>query len=406
MKPRLSSLKIENFRMLENLEIKKLGNVNLIVGKNNSGKSTVLEALRVYAGCANPNLLNDISKSRDEIQFEKIMAQDDDFLNDFPIHYQHFFSGRKFPENDDCPIVIGEINNNALHISHVLVAQYQEEKTTADGSIERLKKTKNLSKLTHTLVDGSPIDGENVDILQAIFCKKDESTLYKIVQGDYRPRGNNSRSSLAKLGNINNIDEINCAYIPTTIFSGTDLGTIWDSIVLTDQRELVYQALQIISEDFKELAFIANPNSLNPIYRSRERLIIVKLNGQKPPIPLSSMGDGMLRILSLILNLISAKDGFLLIDEFENGLHYSIQPKVWTLIFKLAKDFNIQVFATTHSKDCVESFSEEVLKNDEVEGVVIRMSRSVAKNNLNAVIAIEYSEESMTTASYQNMEVR
>jgi AAA15 family ATPase/GTPase len=110
--------------------------------------------------------------------------------------------------------------------------------------------------------------------------------------------------------------------------------------------------------------------------------------------------------LSLILNLISAKDGFLLIDEFENGLHYSIQPKVWALIFKLAKDFNIQVFATTHSKDCIESFSEEVLKNDEIEGVVIRISRSVAKNNLNAVIAIEYDEDSMNTTSYQNMEVR
>jgi AAA15 family ATPase/GTPase len=181
---------------------------------------------------------------------------------------------------------------------------------------------------------------------------------------------------------------------------------MWDQIVLTPERELVYQALQIINEHFKELAFIANQDYIRPFSSMEERLIFVKLKNQESPIPLSSMGDGMLRILSLILNLISAKDGFLLIDEFENGLHYSIQPKVWALIFKLAKDFNIQVFATTHSKDCIESFSEEVLKNDEIEGVVIRISRSVAKNNLDAVIAIEYDEDSMNTTSYQNMEVR
>jgi AAA15 family ATPase/GTPase len=324
------------------------------------------------------------------------------------MHFKHFFSGRNFPENDDCPIIIGEIDNNALHISHVLVAQYEEEKTTADGSIERSKKTKILNKPTHTLVDGSPIDGENVDILQAIFCKKNEDTLYKIVQGDYRHRGNIFRSSLAKPSKTNNIDEINCAYIPTTIPENLidKLGHVWDKIALTDKREHVHQALKIIYENFEELTFIANLNPTSPLYRAKERLVIIKIKEQSTPIPLNSMGDGMLCILSLILNLISAKDGFLLIDEFENGFHYSIQPKVWALIFKLAKDFNIQVFATTHSKDCVESFSEEVLKNDEIEGVLIRMSRSVAKNNLNAVIAIEYSEESMTTASYQNMEVR
>ncbi|MEI6730675.1 MAG: AAA family ATPase, partial [Pseudomonadota bacterium] len=56
----LSSLHIKNFRMLEDFQVKKLGKVNLIVGKNNSGKSTVLEALRIYAGGANRYLLEAI----------------------------------------------------------------------------------------------------------------------------------------------------------------------------------------------------------------------------------------------------------------------------------------------------------------------------------------------------------
>ncbi len=63
----LNSLVIKNFRMLEDFKIEKLGRVNLIVGKNNSGKSTVLEALRIYAGNANEELLKTITESHDEI---------------------------------------------------------------------------------------------------------------------------------------------------------------------------------------------------------------------------------------------------------------------------------------------------------------------------------------------------
>jgi len=54
----------------------------------------------------------------------------------------------------------------------------------------------------------------------------------------------------------------------------------------------------------------------------------------------------MTHLFHLIFALVNAKDGFLLIDEFENGLHYTVQPKVWELIFKLAKALNVQVFAS------------------------------------------------------------
>jgi AAA15 family ATPase/GTPase len=62
----LDSLLIRNFRALENFEVSKLGRVNLIVGKNNSGKSSVLEALRIYAGNGQRELLDSISAEHDE----------------------------------------------------------------------------------------------------------------------------------------------------------------------------------------------------------------------------------------------------------------------------------------------------------------------------------------------------
>ena len=59
-----------------------------------------------------------------------------------------------------------------------------------------------------------------------------------------------------------------------------------------------------------------------------------------------------------MLAMMNAKDGILLVDEFENGLHWSVQEEVWEKLFVLAEKLNVQVFATTHSRDCVQAFSE------------------------------------------------
>ncbi len=82
----LESLKIKNFRVLENFEVAKLGRINLIVGKNNSGKSSVLEALRIYAGNGQETILKQISASRDETSNLKTV-----------LTFQDFFTGRVFP---------------------------------------------------------------------------------------------------------------------------------------------------------------------------------------------------------------------------------------------------------------------------------------------------------------------
>lgn len=82
----------------------------------------------------------------------------------------------------------------------------------------------------------------------------------------------------------------------------------------------------------------------------------------KEPLPLYSLGDGMYRALGIALALANARNGILLIDEFENGLYYTVQPDIWQLIFQVARRLNIQVFATTHSWDCIEAFQQAMQK--------------------------------------------
>jgi len=120
----LNSLEIKNFRLLENFQVKKLGQVNLIVGKNNSGKSSVLEALRIYAGNANKALLIKIAKSHNE----KYLLKEDDYLFNTALPFDDLFTGRYFPSPlanekfymDQVGISIGETNDkiNTLMITH------------------------------------------------------------------------------------------------------------------------------------------------------------------------------------------------------------------------------------------------------------------------------------------------
>ncbi len=114
------------------------------------------------------------------------------------------------------------------------------------------------------------------------------------------------------------------------------------------------------------------------------------------------MGDGMNRILTIILALVNATDSYLLIDEFENGLHYTVQEDLWKMIFKLAKELNVQVFATTHSDDCIHAF-ESVLNSEgnQKEGQYLRL------DNINGqIIPTLYSEKELDTAADQRIEVR
>ncbi len=309
----LNSLVIKNFRMLEDFTVEKLGRVNLIVGKNNSGKSTVLEALRIYAGNANRELMINIAENHDEI----IKAYE---LDEIEFSYEELFTDRQY------------FNKK------IFIAEFEEcEKFIV-------------------INDG---------ILATHQSMKNETTP--------------------------------CGFIPTQFISMDELERGWNAINLTDNEEIIIQALQIILPDFKRLAFD---------WDDSKRWVKVKLANLSKPVPLKSLGDGMLRILQIAIKLVSAQGGFLLIDEFENGLHYSVQENVWRLLFEMAEKLDIQVFATTHSWDCVRSFNAIAMEKENIEAVLFRMGRSALNSNKDQVIATVFDKEKLSRMTESDIEVR
>ena len=147
------------------------------------------------------------------------------------------------------------------------------------------------------------------------------------------------------------------------------LGTLWDKIALSDRENDVVEALRIIDPGISAVSMVGGDGRLRP-----RRTAIVRSSNISRPVPLRSFGDGLNRLFGIVLSLVNAKDGILLIDEFENGMHYSVQLNVWRTIFALAQKLDIQVFATSHSWDAIEAFQQAAAETPE-EGTLVRLVR-------------------------------
>lgn len=358
----LKSLYIDKFRGLAQFSVEKLGRVNLIVGPNNIGKSSVLEALRIYAGNANLFLLKNIAKEHDE----KSNLEDLDLADPNPIlPFEAFFTGRRFPKTQEERIVIGE----SLDSENVMTIAF-EKKSINDRNAQKFEDIKiNIGNIN----TGISFDYSNFGI--------------------YTPYP----ADIEKIWP--------CGFVPTQPIASNELSNTWDQLVLTDATTSVRNALKIIAPDFIDLAFVTElsvPNSKS----GNRRYCKVRLASSPIPVPLNSLGDGMSRILQLVLQAHAAKDGFLLIDEFENGLYYGVQDQVWALLFDLAELLNIQIFATTHSRDCVESFARVAVAKTESEGVLISMGQSAQTSNKGQIVAYSLAEAEVQAMLQMGMELR
>ena len=187
---------------------------------------------------------------------------------------------------------------------------------------------------------------------------------------------------------------INCHYLPARGFTENEAGELWDSIVLTDLESDVLQALQIIAPEIERISLIESK------MRRGERLALIRRAERQTPEPLKSMGDGMNRIFEMALGLANAKNGIFLVDEIENGVHYSVQEELWSFIFQVSSRLQSQVFATTHSWDCIESF-QKTASSHPAEGALIRLYQQEQK-----ISAHTFDEHRLEILTRESIEVR
>ena len=379
----LYSLEIRNFRNLKELKINSLGSVNLFTGKNNTGKSTLLEAIALYAAKGDLNFLYQLLKERGE-NYKQVDADKD--ATDINVKaLSSFFSNRNigFKQIDSLSVGIientlfGEQRSNESFVAIRFVKYFDEVKNEVENDPYPPLRRKRV-------VVENAIEALLPDYRVGLEVRSG-STSYIFPLDSERPFRILSRT-------INTPD--NFQFIRTKNIDREINGKLWDNITLSEKENYVIDALRIIEPDVERIAFIEES--------PRERTAVVKLKSNSNVLPLKSMGDGINRILTIILALVNSDNGFLLIDEFENGLHYSVQEKLWKIIFALSKKLNVQVFATTHSEDSIFGF-ENILNNEEtkLEGKLIRLEL------INGFVRqVEFSAEELKIANAENIETR
>lgn len=371
----MQSLVINNYKNFENLTLGNLANVNLIVGKNNVGKSTLLEAISIVASNGDVNWIKELL----EIRGESVRFSTGEYSVEKEIErFASLYHNRDIDAFFHLPIEI-KVTGSLLPEAFLFkLVRYAVTTETDDSGLERLVRR----FLDETEEQDIEYANAKIGFLSLLGDKK---SLYTFSGGRLPKPIADKRFPFE--------------YVRTNQILSDKNPNLFDRLALTPLEKYIIKALQIIEPRIEALNYLKDDVTLSSSRRD-ERVPVVVLHDSAKRYRLSSMGDGINRVLTIILALLNCKDGILLIDEFENGLHHSVQSQLWKIIFELSAELNIQVFATTHSEDAIKSFSDNAQANQ--NGKIIRL-----ENRNNSIRVVEYQEkEELAYIGQNDIEIR
>jgi predicted ATPase len=301
----IRKLTIDGFRCFRELRVEPLTRVNLFVGQNNAGKTSLLEAVELVAIGGVEGLVRSAVR-RDEDVLRRFESEEE--YKEHVVDPSHLFFGHE------------------LKVGKSFSIEADRERRWVKCTVEH---------------------ASDRETLILTLCFESHVTV---------SQGRNQRLTISPSGGVlrppSHLAEpkprVN--FLDTRLSGTGQLGKLWEALVLTPEEDEVVEALKIIEPRIERLAVLGEA-------RGTPAKILFKLDGVEQRIPLATLGGGIGSLLALVLNLFSAQRGFLLVDEIDTGLHYSVMVDMWRLVVETAIRLNIQVFATTHSLDCVRALA-------------------------------------------------
>lgn len=363
----LRSLRIQGFRAFQNFEVPNLSRINLLVGKNNVGKTTVLEALDIFAsGLDAPQHIRKLLQNRNEYLRQAIQEG-------VSWDMTRIFNDRAVANEVRQEFEIGEVvGDNKLTFKSGWII---------DTALDEQSRRRSFSEVAP--IDSS--EANSTEVRPGFFIGVRGET--RLIPIDWIDR---SRIYPPMTSRAN----VPSCFVPIGGISDGEVAKLWDSVVLTEFEDLVLEALRIIEPDLERVVII-EPNNARA-----DRIALVKNRKKDVPVSLRSLGDGMSRIFQLVLALVNSKGGILLVDEIDNGIHYSAQEELWKVIFMSAAKLDLQVFATTHSWDCIKSFQTAASASPE-DGSLVRLSK-----HEDDIFASVFSEKDLEIVTRESVEIR
>lgn len=340
-------IEIERFRGIRQASIEGFRQINLFFGKNNCGKSSLLESLFLASGLSNPllpihvNLMRGYGKAR--INDLKL-----DFYNldtDRPIHIS-----LENDERRDLRISLFEENHSNVSLD------------TGDAGI-----LSNVEEGVYGLKFDFTIDGNHFES-QLRFDPTNPKGAKRIEAERY-------------------VESLRCMYLsPKYDFNASIQGL--KNILQNKDEHFITDGLRLIEPRVRDFTFTDG-----------EMLVDT---GLAQRIPVNMMGDGARKIVSLLTAVYDCRDGALLVDEISNGFHYSVMDRLWKVLIHAAARNNTQLFITTHDKDSITGLRDAALSEHSDMVAAFKL----LKTPDDELKAYRYSLESLDYSINQEIEVR
>ena len=348
----LNKLEVYHFRGIKEAKIENLGQVNLFWGKNNCGKSSLLDALFLVSGMSNPMLPLTINQMR---QYGNVSP------DGLKVNFFEF--------DTRTPIRIVATDGERRELTIVAEETGSTEVDTS-GSGEG-------SSLSSTV----PIS-YGLRLRYSINGGKHESSLF------FNPlKGTDQAKRTIDPGYE---ERLKCIYLsPKYDFLASVQGLA--NILQNKDEKFIIDGLRLIEPSVKDFVFTGG-----------EMLVDV---GASKRLPVNVMGDGARKIVSLLTTIYDCANGLLLVDELSNGFHYSVMPSLWKVVAYAARKNKTQVFATTHDIDSMKGLRTMALNEPEGKGLAVAAYK-LQRNASGVLTPYHYSVESMDYAFEQEMEIR
>jgi AAA15 family ATPase/GTPase len=310
----ITGLEIKGFKRFKHLSISQLSRTTLVGGRNNVGKTSLLEAIFLFFDRINPQMVTNQYSRRGV----SILPLEPETM------WSPIFNNYRMKQGIDISVTYGNITET-MKITfnpNYLPSLVQADKAGTSSQHLQIK------------TDQKPTPSYALDIVYKTNGIKGTSHLTVGIEG---------------IGL--HVDKMGATETQAIVISSRQ-------IVPPNEDAERYGKLDIVGEedDILEFLRIIEPNlkTLSSVTIGNISMVHGDIGLQRK-IPVPYMGEGVSKLLSIILAIANTKGGIVLIDEFENGFHYSVMQKIWEGIGKAAKKYDCQVIATTHSYECLEA---------------------------------------------------
>jgi AAA15 family ATPase/GTPase len=359
----LRSFTLKNFRCFQNFTIEPLERLNLIAGKNNVGKTSLLEAIFIFINPTNAESLFQVNRLRGITRVGQIENIEE---------MRGFF----FDQNIAEVIELSSFQENNLQRSLKILFPESEE--------AQMIQSKLFDDDSLSLKPNQSLTTEDRSYDKLVLEYQDPTSKRGSLRTSVRAGGSLFRSTRREKFPLG-------IYLTTSTRSLREDAEQFSNLERVGRQDEVLKTLRLLEPRLQRLSLLIV---------EREPIIHGDI-GMSELVPLPLMGEGIGRLLSIVLAIANAKGGTVLIDEIENGLHYSVLTDVWKAIADAARRADVQIFATTHSLECIKAAHKAFEASDKYDFRYHRLER--IKNEIRAVT---YDQETLATSDEMDLEMR